>query len=140
MQQEEQTRRQLAELANALHDKQKALQAAQEDLKKQQAEVALKTLRAAGASTSDEKNALKAEWEKLTLATKDLNERQKALDTAHQTLKQEQSKTSQNVSAVQTVLDGIRSADDRRPQFLDDASWGGSGAATAILPDCRSIL
>ena len=107
VQQEEKTRRQLAELANALHEKQKALQAAQEDLKKQQAEVALKTLRAAGASTSDEKNALKAEWEKLTLATKDLNERQKALDTAHQTLKQEQSKTSQNLSAVQTVLDGF---------------------------------
>ena len=136
VQQEEQTRRQLAELANALHEKQKALQAAQEDLKKQQAEVALKTLRAAGASTSDEKSALKAEWEKLTLATKDLNERQKALDTAHQTLKQEQSKTSQNVSAVQTVLDGIV-----LPMTEDPNSWMMRAAAVPVQQQqfCRIV-
>jgi hypothetical protein len=58
--QEEQTRRQLAELAKDLQDKQKALQAAQEDLKKQQADAALKALQAAKANASDQKMALQA--------------------------------------------------------------------------------
>jgi len=107
VQQEEQTRRQLSELANDLQDKQRALQAAQEDLKKQQADVALKTLQATGGGTSDEKKPLQAAWEKLAMVTKDLNERQKALDTAHQTLKQEQAKTSENLGLLQRILDGI---------------------------------
>jgi hypothetical protein len=118
VQQEEESRRQLVELTKDLQDKQQALQAAQDDLKKQQADVALKTLQAAGASSSDAKTALHAEWEKLTLATKDLNERQKALDSAHQALEQERAKTFQNVKSEQRVLDGIV-----LPMTEDSNSW-----------------
>ena len=118
VQQEERTRRQLVELTTDLQDKQTAFQAAQEHSKKQQADVALKSLQAAGASTSDAKTALHAEWEKLTLATKDLNERQKALDSAHQGLGQERANTSQNVSSEQRVLDGIV-----LPLTEDSNSW-----------------
>jgi hypothetical protein len=107
VQQEEQARRQLSELAEDMEDKRNALHAAQEDLKKQQADVALKTLQAAGASSSNELKALQAAWDKLSLATADLNDRQKALDAVQQTLKEEQAKTSHHLTAVQTVLDGI---------------------------------
>ena len=107
MQQEEQARRQLSELAKDMEDKRNGLHVSQKDLKKQQADVALKLLQAAGASSSNELKALQAAWDKLSLATADLNDRQKALDAVQQTLKEEQAETSHRLTAVQTVLDGI---------------------------------
>jgi hypothetical protein len=79
---------------------------------------------------------LQAEQEKLALATKDLNDRQKALDTAQQTLKHEQAKTSQNVSSVQKELNGIV-----LPTTEDRNSWMMRVAAVPVQQQqfCRIV-
>jgi len=146
---DDQTRKQLSDLAQDLADKQKQILAAQEDLKKRQAEIARdfaekqKELRAASSKVQDEKEKLEVGQTKLNLATKDLSDRQRELEADHKylkqeqaNLKQEQSKTKDNVNLVQKLLDGII-----LPTTEDPDSWLVRVAAVPVQQQqfCRII-
>ncbi len=144
--QEEQTKKQLADMAKDLAEKQKSLQASQDELKRQQAQAerdiaeeqkALQARQAAVAKDLDDKQkALQADRDKLSLATKQLAARQNTLEADHDVLKQQQAKTSENVNLVQKLLDGII-----LPTTEDPNSWMVRVAAVPVQQQqfCRVV-
>jgi hypothetical protein len=129
-----------------LAEKQKALQVAQDELKKQQADAvrdlaekqkALQASQAAGAASLNEKQkALQAEQEKVALAAKELNTRQSSLEAGQSSIKREQVKASENINFVQKLMDGII-----LPVSEDPSSWMVRVAAVPVQQQqfCRIV-
>jgi len=125
---DEQAKKQLADLAKELREKQAALETAQLELKKQQG--------TAADNLNEQRRSIQAEQDKLALAAKDLEVRQKTLESGQASLKQEQSKTSQSVSFVQNLLDGVILPTSENPE-----SWMMRVAAVPVQQQqfCRIV-
>ena len=113
-------KKQIENVANDLADKQRDLQTAQEDLKRQRVELDREfarrqdQLRAAAVGNSsaekrlaEQQSALKDQQDQLAQTAKNLDDQRKALETEHQALIQDQAKTSKDINVVQKLLAGI---------------------------------